>query len=120
MQKCVSIVTGLALLMSTIITGIPESAVRAGSEDVPNASWPHSIATDEATIVVYPPQEMSWKEYCPKPANLIVFDVDPVMSSVQGANLLFAGRKTGGAVKGAGENVYAGADGNVYRRNDNG
>jgi hypothetical protein len=63
MQKCVSIVAGLALLMSIIVAGIPGSAVGAGSENVPKANWPHTIATDEAMIVVYPPQAISWKEY---------------------------------------------------------
>jgi Protein of unknown function (DUF1214) len=49
--------------VSTIITGMPSSISAADTENMPVASWPHTIATDDATIVVYQPQAIVWKEY---------------------------------------------------------
>lgn len=63
MQKLVSTIAGLTLLVSTIITEVPRSTHAADTGNVPVASWPHTILTDEATIVVYQPQAIVWKEY---------------------------------------------------------
>jgi hypothetical protein len=59
MQKLMLMVATLALVTSTIIAGIPGSATGADSGNVPAANWPHTIATDEVTIVVYPPQAVA-------------------------------------------------------------
>lgn len=54
---------GLTFLVSTIFTGLPRSTHAADAESAPVASWPHTIATDDATIVVYLPQAIVWNEY---------------------------------------------------------
>jgi hypothetical protein len=72
MQKLVSMMAALALVISMIITGIPGFAAGAGSDNVSAASWPHTIATDEATIVVYPPQAIAWKEHRSLEARMAV------------------------------------------------
>jgi hypothetical protein len=63
MQKLVPTIAGLTLLVSAIITEVPRSTLAADTGNVPVASWPHTILTDEATIVVYQPQAIVWKEY---------------------------------------------------------
>jgi hypothetical protein len=45
------------------IVGAPAPTWAAGPGAMPAASWPHTITTNEATIVVYQPQVITWKEY---------------------------------------------------------
>ena len=72
MRKLVSTIVGIAFLVSTIISGLPGSAVGADSEDVPTGSWPHTITTEEATIVLYPPQAIAWEEHRSLEARMAV------------------------------------------------
>jgi hypothetical protein len=53
MQKLVSTIAGLALLVSIISSGMPRVTHAADTANVPPPSWPHTITTDDATIVVY-------------------------------------------------------------------
>ena len=63
MQRAVSTIAALVLRVSTVITGVPGAIAAAEVANAPVASWPHTIITDEATIVVYQPQAIVWKEY---------------------------------------------------------
>jgi hypothetical protein len=63
MRRAVSTIAGLAIFINTIFAGVPGLPNVAKAEDVSAASWPHTIATDEATVVLYPPQATTWKEY---------------------------------------------------------
>jgi hypothetical protein len=63
MQKLVSTIAGLTLFVSTVIGGTPSSTRAADAENVPGPRWPHTITTNDATIVVYQPQAIAWKEY---------------------------------------------------------
>jgi hypothetical protein len=56
MPKLVSTIAGLILLVSTIIADLPRSIAAANTENMPVASWPH-------TIVLYQPQAIVRKEY---------------------------------------------------------
>jgi hypothetical protein len=55
MPRARSTIAGLVIFINTIVAGIPGSAAGASSGNVSAASWPHTHATDEATVVVYPP-----------------------------------------------------------------
>src|SRR5262245_61128669 len=63
MQKLVSTIAGLTLLVSILSSGMPRVTHAADTANVPPPSWPHTITTDDATIVVYQPQAIAWKEY---------------------------------------------------------
>jgi hypothetical protein len=63
MQKLVSTIVGLTLLVSILSSGMPGVTHAADTANVPPPSWPHTITTDDATIVVYQPQAIAWKEY---------------------------------------------------------
>ena len=52
MKKLMSTIAGLTLLVSALITAAPRPGHAADAENVPVASWPHTITTDETTIVV--------------------------------------------------------------------
>src|SRR5262245_59556849 len=63
MQKRVATIVGLTLLVSIISIGMPRVTHAADTAKVPPPSWPHTITTADATIVVYQPQVMAWQEY---------------------------------------------------------
>jgi hypothetical protein len=63
MQKLVSTIAGLTLLVSIISSGMPGVTHAADTANGPPPSWPHTIVTDDATIVVYQPQAVAWQEY---------------------------------------------------------
>jgi len=63
MQRFVSTIAGLVLLVSTIIVGMPGATRAADAANVPGPRWPQTITTNDATIVVYQPQAIAWKEY---------------------------------------------------------
>jgi hypothetical protein len=63
MHAVVSMISALALMISTTIAGVPGSVSAADSTQVPTARWPHTIATNEAAIEVYPPQAVAWNEH---------------------------------------------------------
>ncbi len=63
MQKLVATLAGLILLVSMSIIGTPGLTRAADAGDRPAASWPPTITTNEATIVVYQPQVIAWHAY---------------------------------------------------------
>jgi hypothetical protein len=63
MHTVVSMISALALMISTTIAGVPVGVSAADSTQVPTARWSHTIATHEAAIEVYPPQAVAWNEH---------------------------------------------------------
>jgi hypothetical protein len=61
MEKFVSTLAGLLILASVLSTSVPMSTHAADTATMPALSWPHTITTDEATIVVYQPQAIAWQ-----------------------------------------------------------
>jgi len=59
MQKLVSTIVGLTLLVSILSSGMPRVTHAADTANVPPPSWPYAITTDDATIVVYQPQAIA-------------------------------------------------------------
>ena len=63
MRKRVSTIAWLTLLVSIISSGMPRVPHAVDTANVPPPSWPHTITTADATIVVYQPQAVAWQEY---------------------------------------------------------
>src|SRR5262245_64440250 len=63
MQKRVATIAGLTLLVSIISSGMPRVTHAADTANVSPPSWPHTITTADATIVVYQPQAMAWQAH---------------------------------------------------------
>jgi hypothetical protein len=107
MQTFVSTLAGSTLLVSMLIAGMPSSGRAAGTGNAPVASWPHTIVSDEATIVVYPSDKNfeAVKEHVPgtviqekdlpaiyvstQPAVIILTKGAPTFSPVRGTKLLY-------------------------------
>src|SRR5262245_26163311 len=101
MQKLVSTIAGLTLLVSIISSGMPRVPHAVDTANVPPPSWPHTITTDDATIVVYQPQAVAWQEYHTLEVRVAVavtrqgaqqpipgvLDGEPLLSAIQGTDL---------------------------------